>query len=168
MTQPSTTIPRTFTLVLPLQIVFLLIWLGALLMSVYAWFVESLSPAYIGLFAVVLLLNIWWIRTVRLEVSEAGVSYQSGVYTRSLAWSDIESLSFRAIYWGTGGEMAMFIHTKNPSKKSIKINRLYFAGNKLRDFILTVMSRVPDLKLDPIIVRQLEKKGAIKRVNAPT
>jgi hypothetical protein len=136
-------------------------------MSVYGWLTESSSPWYAVLFTLVVLLTIWWIRTVRLEVSETGVSFQSGFYNRSLAWSDIEALSFRDQHWGTGGEMAMFVHSNNPSRKGIKINRLYFAGNKLRDFILTVMSKVPNLKLDPSIVRQLEKDGAIKKVAAP-
>jgi hypothetical protein len=167
MAPPSTVIPRTFTLVLPLRIVFLLIWLGALSISLYGWLVGSSSPLYVGLFFLVLLLNIWWIRTVRLEVSESGVSFQSGLYNRSLAWSDIESLSFQNRHYGTGGEMAMFVHSNNPSKESIKVNRFYFAGNKLRDFILTVMMKVPTLKLDPVIVRELEKYGAIKRTNAP-
>ena len=167
MTQPSTDIPRTFRLVLPLQIIFFAIWSGFLLMAIYAWLVESSSPAFIGIAAGVLVLNVWWVRTIRLEVTEDGVTFQSGLYSRSLSWPDIQSLSFQDRQYGTGGEMAMFVHSNNPSKKSIKINRLYFAGNKLRDFILTVISRVPHLKVDAAIFRELEKVSAIKQTHEP-
>jgi hypothetical protein len=94
-------------------------------------------------------------------VTDSGVSFQSGLYTRLPAWTDIRSLSFHDQHWGTGGEMALFVQSGNPGEKNIKINRLYFSGNDLRDFILTVLTRVDGLKVDAVIIKRLEKMRAI-------
>ena len=164
MKEPSVHVPRTFKLGLPLQIVFPLIWGTFVALSIYGWATAQVTIGIPALLALGLLVNLWWIRTVRLELTQAGFTFRSGLYARSLDWADVDAISFRDNYWatsqGAGGDLAMIVWSNNASKKTIKMNRMYFSKYDLRDFVLTAMVCVPRLKLDPAIVRTLEKMGA--------
>jgi hypothetical protein len=152
-------IQKTFKLVMPMQIMFVGIWLFFVGVGIYSWLIES-SPVNILIIpTLAFAITLWWIRTMRLEISDFGVSFRSGLYYRSLPWSDIHGISFRNIHWGSGGEMSMYIFSNNPHSKPIKFNRLYFAGDKLKNIILSIMKRVPNLIVDTQIIKELEKRG---------
>ena len=167
MAQPSTEIPRTFTMVLPVQILLISIFLFFTGISIYSWLYEGASLNMFIVCFSLFVFSFWWIRSIHFEITESGVSFKSGLYNRHLPWSDIRALSYRNEFHGTGGAMDMVILSNNPGSRHIKINRIYFAGNKLRDIILTIMSRVPDLKLDVQILKEFEKEGLIKKEKLP-
>jgi hypothetical protein len=103
--------------------------------GVYEWFQGALSWNK-ALFAVALvLLCFLWARTLKLDLTEAGVSYRSGPFYRSLAWTDVGVVGFR---WkdspGYGGidsdpsSVSVFrFESRTPGRRSIQFSPAFFS-----------------------------------------
>jgi hypothetical protein len=116
------------------------LWLGLLIgaavvlsASGYEWSQERLNGRQVAFVATLVLATFAWARTLRMELSAAGVRYRSGLRSRSLAWTEIGLVSLR---WGSRPSddqqgpavgAAFLFASRDPRRPDIRFLPIYFS-----------------------------------------
>jgi hypothetical protein len=129
------------------------VWFAFFLASIYAYIFQSLAITYVLVSGLVLLIYIYWVRTVSISVSPEVVTHRSGFGREaSLMWHEIQAVTtsaeLQATNKGLSGKYLTTLRTNNPSKKDLKVNIKLFSKRDLMEFASTILDKARNATID--------------------
>jgi hypothetical protein len=94
----------------------------------------------------------------RIVLSNTNITHYYGLLQAdSLIWKDIESASILREQEKGYYEKKLVLHSRNPFRKDIKINPLYFQRTELFLIIQTLISTGSNVKIDEGIIEYFDR-----------
>lgn len=125
------------------------VWAVFFLVSVYGYFFQSLSPAYVLIAGIILAVFIIWCRTVSITVSPDEIISRSGFGREArLFWQDIGEIRTRVHVAGSKAKYETILVSNTPSKKDIRINIKLFGKKDLVEFASILPGKAVSATID--------------------